>query len=93
LEDQIMGQPTGVCFDPETIEMLQTVLDEAWDALPPSRQQTVQKTELAERILAAAGLGERDPERLRALALMRPMQTATANQAASILRSSLARNA
>jgi hypothetical protein len=88
-----MKKPAGVCFDPETIELLKTVLDEAWDALPQSRKQTVLKTELAERVLAAAGLGERDPDRLRAHALMRPMKTAAVNQASSILRSSLARNA
>jgi hypothetical protein len=65
-----------VCFDPETIEMLRKVLDEAWDALSPSGKQTTLKTELAERILAAAGLGDRDPKRLRSIALMRPVQTA-----------------
>jgi hypothetical protein len=52
----------------------------------------VLKTELAERILAAAAAGERDPERLRAHALMRPMATAAANQASAILRDALARN-
>jgi hypothetical protein len=77
-------------FDPETIKLLRTVLDEAWDALSPSRKQTVLKTELAERILASAALGERDPRRLRAIALMRPTIT---NKAAAILQSSLARNA
>jgi hypothetical protein len=87
-----MGQPEGVRFDPETIAVLRTVLAEAWSALPASRQQTVQKTELAERILAAAAAGERDPERLRVHALMRPMETAVANQAAAILRDALARN-
>jgi len=70
---------------------LRTVLDEAWNALPASRQQTVLKTELAARILAAATTGERDPERLRAHALMRPMETAAAGQAFAILRDALAR--
>jgi hypothetical protein len=87
-----MGQSAGVCFDPETIVLLQTVLAEAWNALPASRRQTVLKTELAERILAAAAAGERDPGRLRAHALMRPMATAAANQASAILRDALARN-
>jgi hypothetical protein len=88
-----MEKPVGVCFDPETIEVLRKVLDEAWDALPPTRKQTVPKTELAERILASAALGERDPERLRAIALMRPMDTTAASRAAAFLRSSLPRNA
>ena len=68
-----MGQAVGVHFDPETIALLKEVLEKAWNALPASRKRTVQKTELAERILAAAGRGERDPDRLRVIALMRPM--------------------
>jgi hypothetical protein len=84
-----MGQPAGVCFDPETIELLRKVLDEAWDVLPPGRKQTVLKTELAERIIAAAGLGERDPDRLRAIALMRPMDTGPQMHAAGLLRDTL----
>jgi hypothetical protein len=87
-----MGQSSGVCFDPETIELLKTDLDEAWDALPESRKQTVLKTELAERILAAAGLGERDPDRLRVIALMRPMDIASARQAVSIFHDAMARH-
>jgi hypothetical protein len=73
LEDENMGPAVGVHFDPETIELLKEVLEKAWNALPASRKRTVQKTELAERILAAAGRGERDPDRLRVIALMRPM--------------------
>ena len=53
--------------------ILKEALEKAWNALPASRKRTVQKTELAERILAAAGRGERDPDRLRVIALMRPM--------------------
>jgi len=67
-----MGQSVRV-FDAETVHLLKTVLDEAWNVLPASRQQTVHKSELAQRILAAAGQGERDPDRLRSIALMRPM--------------------
>jgi hypothetical protein len=67
-----MGHQIGVCFDPETIELLRTVLDDAWNSVSARRQAMTSKTELAERILAAAGRGERDPETLRAIALMRP---------------------
>jgi len=87
-----MEHPLGVCFDLETTEMMRTVLDEAWDALPASRRQTVLKTELAGRILLAAKLGERDPDRLRTIALMRPMDTSQINQAAALLRNSLDRH-
>ena len=57
------------CFDPETIEVLRTALDEAWSSLPPRKQALVNKTDLAERILALAAIGERDPIRLRTAAL------------------------
>src|SRR5215213_5123393 len=60
-----MGRLVGVRFDPETVELLRSVLDAAWDGLSANRQRTVTKSELAQRILAAAGRGERDPDRLR----------------------------
>jgi hypothetical protein len=67
-----MGHQIGVCFDPETVELLRTVLDDAWSSISAHRKARTSKTELAERILVAAGRGERDPETLRAIALMRP---------------------
>ncbi len=51
-------------FDPETINFLKKVLDDAWDYLPPERQATTPKTTMAERILKSAAQGERDRERL-----------------------------
>lgn len=83
----------GVYYDPETIELLRTVLEKAWSELSPQRQQRIQKTELAERILAAAAAGEREPERLRLRALMRPMVSPASqeNQATAILCNRLAR--
>ena len=89
-----MGQSdSGACFDPETIELLRMILDQAWDSLSPSRQQTVLKTDLAGRMLAAAALGERDPDRLRAIALMNPMDKPVVSQAGVILRNALVRSA
>jgi len=87
-----MEQPVGVCFAPETIELLQKVLDEAWDALSESRQQKIVKAEVAERILTAAGLGERDPERLKAIALMRPMDPTTVSRAAAARAAAISAN-
>jgi hypothetical protein len=58
-----------VYFDPETVALLRTTLDRAWVSLPPSRQAVTSRSILAERILKAAAQGERDPERLHALAL------------------------
>ena len=55
-------------FDPETIALLRSVLDDAWSRLPPD-QTNVSRAVLAERILKAARTGERDPARLRARAI------------------------
>jgi hypothetical protein len=51
-------------FDDETVAMLREVLDDAWACLRPEQQITMQKAELAERILKCAAQGERDRERL-----------------------------
>ena len=59
----------GRIYDPETIELLRTVLDDAWACLLPAQQASFSKTFLAERLLRAAARGERDPEQLRARAL------------------------
>ena len=58
-----------VHFDPETVTLLRETLDDAWACLSPELQATMQKTELAERILKSAARGERDRRRLRAAAL------------------------
>ena len=65
----------GAHFDPETIEMMKAVLDDVWAALSPSQQRVLPKAHLAERILAAAANGERDPVRLLARALIAPVDT------------------
>ena len=65
----------GAHFDPETIQLMRGVLDDAWDALSPGQQRVVPKAYLAERILIAAAKGERDPKRLRARALIVPVET------------------
>jgi len=56
-------------FDPETIELMRSVLDAAWASLLPEQQASMSRTFLAERILRAAARGERDPARLCARAL------------------------
>jgi hypothetical protein len=56
-------------FDPETIALLRSVLDDAWSRLPPG-QTNVGRSLLAERILKAARNGERDAARLRTCALV-----------------------
>jgi hypothetical protein len=59
----------GTVFDPATIDLMRSVLDAAWASLLPEQQARVSRTFLAERILRAAARGERDPSRLRAMAL------------------------
>jgi hypothetical protein len=55
----------GGSYDPETIALLRTVLDAAWNALSPERRARITKADLALRILNVAAQGERDPIRLR----------------------------
>ena len=57
-------------FDPETVALLKETLEDAWAALRPEQQATMQKTAMAERILKSAADGERDRIRLRDAALM-----------------------
>ena len=59
----------GRSYDPETIEMMRTVLDEAWGLLEPKQRAFTNKTEIAVRILHLAAQGVRDPVRLRTYAL------------------------
>ena len=60
---------TKACFDPETIAVLKAVLEDSWASLRADQQRTTLKTDLAQRILAAAADGERDAIRLREQAL------------------------
>jgi len=64
-----MQSTDGSAFDPETIELLRCVLDEAWASLRPAEQAHSSRSLLAQRILKLAATGERDPYRLRARAL------------------------
>jgi hypothetical protein len=57
-------------YDPETLTFLRKVLDEAWLLLPDDRKAWTRKSDMADRILRRAEKGERDPERLRAAALI-----------------------
>ena len=60
-------------FDPETLIVLQNVLDEVWVALPVGSKSDALKSEMAQHILKEAEEGERDPARLRASALNNAM--------------------
>jgi hypothetical protein len=57
-------------YDPETIDLLRSILDAAWDALPPEQQARTTKSMMALSLLSLAARGERDPIRLRSRAVM-----------------------
>jgi hypothetical protein len=62
-------------FDPATVAMMGRVCDGAWDeatnrlSLFSARDSTSLRNVLALRVMAAVANGERDPERLRLMAL------------------------
>jgi hypothetical protein len=69
-DDNVMTIQQSGSFDPETIALLRTVLDQAWERLSPEQQSCTSKSDLAERILRLAAQGERNLIRLRALAVL-----------------------
>jgi hypothetical protein len=59
-------------FNPETLGLLQSVLDETWAALQSKRNtfdELETRTALADLIVKFAQQGERDPRKLKALVL------------------------
>ena len=56
-------------FDRETINLMRTALENAWEQLEHDMQQRTSKVTFAERVLRAASDGERDPARLHSVAL------------------------
>jgi hypothetical protein len=63
-------QPTGAVFQPELIELMKAVLDDAAAMLPEAKRTSAVKAEIASHILACAAKGERDPVALRMAALL-----------------------
>jgi hypothetical protein len=60
----------GASFQPELIELMKTVLDDAAAMLPEAKRTSTMKAEIASQILACAAKGERDPVVLRSAALL-----------------------
>jgi hypothetical protein len=65
-------------YDAETVRLLGTVLDEAWDALQPHHRNQTGKARLAECVLKQAANGERNPGRLRSKAIADAVQNIAA---------------
>jgi len=60
---------TGAVFQPELIELMRAVLDDAAVMLTEAKRTSAMKAEIASNILACAAKGERDPVALRIAAL------------------------
>jgi hypothetical protein len=60
---------TGAVFQPELIELMRSILDDATAALPEAKRTSTIKADMASVILALAAKGERDPILLKAGAL------------------------
>jgi len=56
-------------FQPELIELMKAVLDDATAMLPEAKRTSTMKAEIASHILAYAAKGERDPMALKIAAL------------------------
>ena len=64
-----MTGTVGDSFDPDTLALLRQVLDDAWQGLSPKQQSRILKSDFAQTIVRLARHGERDPVRLRSVAV------------------------
>jgi hypothetical protein len=60
----------GAVFQPELIELMKAVLDDATAVLPEAKRTSTMKAEIASHILACAAKGERDPTALKMAGLL-----------------------
>jgi hypothetical protein len=60
----------GTVFQPELIELMKAVLDDATAMLPEAKRTSTMKAEIASHILQCAANGERNPAVLREAALL-----------------------
>jgi hypothetical protein len=60
----------GAVFQPELIELMKAVLDDATATLPEAKRTSTMKAEIASHILECAAKGERDPTALKVAALL-----------------------
>jgi hypothetical protein len=60
---------TGAVFQPELIELMKSVLEEASAMLPEAKRTSTVKADIASNILACAAKGERNPAVLKRVAL------------------------
>ena len=58
-----------VTYDPQTVALLNNVVNQAWTSLPRKKQERLTKSLLALRVLEVASHGERNFQKLRDAAL------------------------
>jgi hypothetical protein len=68
-EETAMGA-IGAVYQPEIIELMKVVLDDATATLPEAKRTSTMKAEIASHILACAANGERNPATLKTAALL-----------------------
>ncbi|MDB5636567.1 MAG: hypothetical protein JWP51_1475, partial [Bradyrhizobium sp.] len=69
LGEEATVDPRGAVYQPELIELMKSVLEEATAMLPEAKRTSAIKAEIASQILASAARGERNPLALRTAAL------------------------
>lgn len=67
-----MPIPLFAAFEPEIVAEMAQTLDAAFEQLQGTGEPDVVRERIANRIIAAARFGERDPARLLEAALCRP---------------------
>ena len=67
--------PKGAVFQPELIELMKSILEDAIAALPESKRTSAMKAEMASTILACAAKGEINPVALKVSALTAAVDT------------------
>jgi hypothetical protein len=70
LGEEATVESRGAVFQPELIELMKSVLEEATAMLPEAKRTSAIKAEIAAQILASAARGERDPVSLKMAALL-----------------------
>jgi hypothetical protein len=70
LSKEATVRATGAVFQPELIELMKAVLDDATAMLPEAKRTSAIKAEIASHILECAAKGERDPLALKMAALL-----------------------
>jgi hypothetical protein len=70
VEPASMLREPSVAFNPEELQLLGSVFDQALASLPPAMRTRSNRVEIAKRILACAATGERDPIELELAATM-----------------------